>query len=331
MVNKKCAYILMLVLVVAAFLFSLISGTVDISCIDAVKALLGNSVDETKTSIIRHVRFPHSIMACITGAGLAVSGCVFQGILKNPLADPFTLGVSSGAVFGVAIAFISGLATVTSFFVTVCAFLGSLLSTLIVYLLSMYKRFGSNSMVLSGVITSYMFSAAVMLIFALSPATNIQSAFAWLIGTLSIFDERMVLFVAIIVILGSVVLSLSGNIINAVSLGGEKSRTLGINIEGSIKFLFLTASLITAATVSVCGIIGFVGLITPHIMRKIVGTNNVILIPVSAFAGAFFLLTCDTLARTLFKPMVIPVGVITNIIGGSFFVFLLLKRENSIA
>jgi iron complex transport system permease protein len=318
----------MLVLVLAAFLFSLVSGSADISCIDAIKALFSNT-DETITLIIRHIRFPRSVIVCITGAGLAVSGCVFQGILKNSLADPFTLGISGGSAFGVAVAFTSGLATVAGFFIALCAFLGALFSALIVYLLSMYKRFDSNSMVLSGVIVSYVFSAAVMLMFALSPNANIQSAFVWLMGSFSMFDERMILFVAIVVILGAIVLSLSGNTINAVSLGGEKSKTLGINIEASIKFLFLTASFITAATVSVCGIIGFVGLMTPHIMRKIVGTNNTTLIPVCALAGAVFLLTCDTLGKILFKPTLIPVGVITSIVGGSFFVFLLLKTDNS--
>jgi iron complex transport system permease protein len=318
----------MMILVLAAFLFSLVSGSADISCIDAIKLLFSNT-DETMTLIIRHIRFPHSVMACITGAGLAVSGCVFQGILKNSLADPFTLGISGGAAFGATVAFNSGLAALASFFIPLCAFLGALLSALIVYLLSMYKRFDSNSMVLSGVIVSYVFSAAVMLMFALSPSANIQSAVVWLMGSFSMPNERMILFVAIVVILGSIVLSLSGNTINAVSLGGEKSKTLGINIEASIKFLFLTASFITAATVSACGIIGFVGLMTPHIMRKIVGTNNITLIPTCALAGASFLLTCDTLGRILFKPTLIPVGVITSIVGGSFFVFLLLKTDNN--
>jgi iron complex transport system permease protein len=330
MINKKYVYIFTSVLIVAALLFSLINGSADISCIDAVKALFGNA-DETRILIIRHIRFQRSVLDCITGAGLAASGCVFQGILKNPLADPFTLGVSGGAAFGATAAFISGLAAATSFFVPICAFLGVLLSVLIVYLLSMYKRFDSNSMILSGVIVSYVFSSVVMLMFALSPAANIQSAFVWLMGSFSMVDEGMILFVAIVVILGAIILSLSGNIINVVSLGGEKSRTLGINIERSIKILFLTASFVTATTVSVCGIIGFVGLMVPHIMRKIVGTNNMILIPVSAFAGAFFLLMCDTFSRILFNPVLIPVGVITSIIGGSFFGFLLLKAEKNIS
>jgi iron complex transport system permease protein len=331
MIDKKkiLLCIFMTVLIVVAFLFSLMSGSTCISLVNVVKALFGNS-DENIILIIRHIRLPRTVMAFITGASLAVSGCVFQGILKNSLVDPFTLGVSGGAAFGATVAFISGLAAVTSFFIPVCAFLGVLLSVLVVYLLSVHKRFNSNTMVLSGVVVSYVFSSAVMLMFVLSPANNIQAAFVWLMGSFSMFDERMIIFVAIVVFFGIVVLSLSGNIVNAVSLGGEKSKTFGINIERSIKFLFLTASFITSATVSVCGIIGFVGLMVPHIMRRIVGTNNMILIPASALAGAVFLLMCDSLGRLLFDPIVIPVGVITSIIGGAFFIFLLLKSEKSI-
>jgi iron complex transport system permease protein len=329
MMDKNIVYVFMPVLVVAAFLFSLISGSTGISIIDGVKALFYNS-DENMILIIRYIRFPRTAMAFITGSSLAAGGCIFQGILRNSLADPFTLGVSGGAAFGATVAFISGLAAITSFFIPVCAFIGGLLSVSIVYLLSTYKRFNQNTMVLSGVVVSYIFSSIVMLMFVLSPANNIQAAFTWLMGSLSMVDERMIVFIAIPVLLGVVGLSLSGSIVNAISLGSEKSKTLGINTEKSIKFLFLIVSFITAITVSTCGIISFVGLMVPHIMRRIVGTNNTVLIPASAFAGAFFLLMCDTLSRLLFEPIVIPIGVITSIIGGVFFVLSLLKSEKNL-
>jgi iron complex transport system permease protein len=252
---------------------------------------------------------------------------VFQAILKNPLADPFTLGISGGASLGAAAAFISGLAAVRSFFIPFCAFVGMTVSVSVVYLLSMQKRFNSNAMILSGVVVSYIFSSAVMLMFTLSSENSVQAAFLWLMGNFSAFDERLLPFVTVIVLISIIILSLSGNVINAVSLGGEKSKTFGMNIERNIKFLFFTASFITAATVSICGVVGFVGLMIPHIMRKIIGSNNVILIPASAFSGAIFLPLCDTLSRMLFSPVLIPVGVITSIIGGLFFVCLLLKPD----
>lgn len=329
MSNKKFlfVYILMLVSVFVVFLFSLAIGLDGISFVDAVKALFGGAVDENVVVMIKQIRFPRIFMACIVGAGLAVSGCVFQAILKNPLADPFTLGISGGASLGAVAAFISGLAAIRSFFIPFCAFAGMIVSVSVVYLLSMRKRFNSNAMILSGVVVSYIFSSAVMLMFALSPENSVQTAFLWLMGNFSSFDERLLPFITAVVPICIIILSLSGNIINVVSLGGEKSKTFGINIERNIKFLFLTASFVTAATVSICGVVGFVGLMIPHIMRKIMGTNNVILIPASAFAGAFFLPLCDTLSRMLFSPVLIPVGVITSIIGGLFFICLLLKLD----
>jgi iron complex transport system permease protein len=328
MSNRKFLfiYILMPVSVLVVFLFSLTVGLDGISFIEAAKTLFSGA-DDNVAVIIKQIRFPRIFMACMVGAGLAVSGCVFQAILKNPLADPFTLGISGGASLGVAAAFISGLAAIRSFFIPFCAFAGMIVSVSIVYLLSMQKRFNPNAMILSGVVVSYIFSSAVMLMFALSTENSVQAAFLWLMGNFSAFDERLLPFVAVVVLISITILSFSGNVINAVSLGGEKSKTFGMNIERNIKFLFLTASFITAATVSICGVIGFVGLMIPHIMRKIIGTNNVILIPASAFAGAVFLPLCDTLSRMLFSSALIPVGVITSIIGGLFFICLLLKPD----
>lgn len=312
-------------ILLAVIIFSLsIGSSNDISFIETLNALLGDG-DDNSIMIIRHIRLPRIIMALIAGAALGASGCVFQGILKNPLADPFTLGISGGAAFGTTIAFVFGLAAASWIFLPLFAFFGALLAVSIVYLLSAGKRFDSNSMILSGVIISYVFSSAVMLLFALSSSHQMQAAFVWLMGNFSTFDERLVPSVTAIVFLGSLFLCLSGNIINVIALGGDKAKTLGIDIEKNTKIIFLTASLITAATVSVCGIIGFVGLMMPHIMRKIVGGNHIYLIPASALAGAAFLPLCDALSRTLFAPVTIPVGVITSIIGGAFFVFLLLR------
>jgi iron complex transport system permease protein len=327
--NKKGVFIIMSLLAIAVFLFSLMCGSSGISSADALRALFG-SADENIIVIIRRIRLPRIIMACAAGAGLAASGCVFQAVLKNPLADPFTLGISGGAVLGVSAAFVLGLSAVTSFFIPFCAFIGMSLSVFIVYLLSAYKRFNSNAIILSGVVVSYVFSSAVMLMFALSPGNGIQAAFLWLMGNFSAFDERLLVFIISIVVIGIIVLSLLGNIVNALYLGGEKSKTFGINIEKNMTFLFLTASFITAAVVSICGIISFVGLMMPHIMRKFVGMNNMTLIPASAFAGAAFLPLCDTLSRILFAPVSIPVGVVTSVIGGFFFICLLLKSEKDI-
>ncbi|MCL2484889.1 MAG: iron ABC transporter permease [Endomicrobia bacterium] len=326
--NKKTVFtfIILILLLFAVVLISLSVGSSGISFWETLKALFGKS-DENTVMIIQQIRLPRVIMAVIAGAALAVSGCVFQGVLKNPLADPFTLGISGGAAFGATAAFVFGFAALSRFFVPTFAFAGALISVFIVYLLSSRKRFGADSMILSGVIISYIFSSAVMLLYALFYSNHIQAAFMWLMGNLSVVDERLLVYVSVIVIAGVVALCLCGNIINMLSLGGDKSKTLGVNVEKTTKILFLTASLITASVVSICGVIGFVGLMIPHIMRKISGGDNSSLIPVSAVAGAVFLLFCDTLSRVLFAPVNIPVGVITNIAGGAFFIFLLVSSK----
>jgi iron complex transport system permease protein len=165
--------------------------------------------------------------------------------------------------------------------------------------------------------------------FALSSYNNIQAAFVWLMGGFSTFDEKLIPIVFIIVIFGVVILSFTYNIINILSLEKEKLRTLGMNIEKNIKFLFLIASFITAATVSICGVVGFIGLIIPHIIKKIVGENNFFLIPLSAVSGAIFLLFCDIINRILFNPITIPISIITSTIGGIFFIFIQYMKFNN--
>lgn len=328
MINRKTktsVFIIMPVLAAAVFVFSLRTGAKSISFYDALNALLGNGPQEIIT-VVRKIRFLRVIMAMTVGAGLAASGCVFQGILKNPLADPFTLGISGGAAFGASAGFVSGLASVSWLFIPFCALAGAVLSVLAVYFLSMRRSFNPDSMILSGVVISYVFSSAVMLLFAFSKSSHIHSAFVWLMGNISSFDERLLLPVIITVISAISVLCLSGNIINALMLGKQKAGSLGIDMEKTVKFVFLAASLITAACVSCCGVIGFVGLMMPHIMRKIVGGDHAVLIPASAMAGCIFLPLCDALSRNLFSPVEIPVGVITSILGGLFFVFLMRKK-----
>jgi iron complex transport system permease protein len=310
------------------FIFSLKAGTKDISFFDTLKALFGIG-EESVLMIVKQIRLPRIMMAMTAGAGLAAGGCVFQGILRNPLADPFTLGISGGAAFGVCASFVAGLASVGWIFIPFSAFAGALLAVLAVYILSMREKFNSNSMILYGVIISYIFSSAVMLLFSLSKTNQVYSAFMWLMGNISMFDERILPFVIIVVLAGTVILCLTGNIINVLTLGGQKANTLGIDTEKMIKIIFLLTSLITASCVSCCGIIGFVGLMMPHIMRKIVGGNHSLLIPASALAGCIFLPLCDTLSRTLLSPVEIPVGVITSIAGGIFFIFLMIRRTRN--
>jgi iron complex transport system permease protein len=330
MVNRRALFIYaaMLTLLFLAFLFSLTYSLNGISFVDALNALF-NVGDENIITIIKLIRFKRIIMVCVTGAVLGGSGCVFQAILKNPLADPFTLGISGGAILGASIAFISGLAATVSFFTPLFAFAGAVLSVFTVYVFGFKGKFNSNIMILSGVVVSYAFSSLVMLMFSLSQSTGVQQSFMWLMGNFSTFDERLAPFVIIVAAVGLTILFLSGNIIDGISLGREKAETLGNNVEKNIKIVFFITSLIIAAVVSVCGVIGFVGLMIPHIMRIFVGSKAMLLIPASVIGGALFLLLCDTLSKIIFAPVVIPAGIITSVLGGAFFIFLLVKAKKS--
>lgn len=328
--NNIFKFILLLIILVITFIVAMISGISDISVIEMLKSLFSNSDDNTYT-IINQIRFPRVVLAIVAGAGLACSGCVFQGVLRNPLADPFTLGISGGAAFGASIGFAFGITKLSWIFLPLLGFLGAILSVCLVYILNMKKEFDSNSMILSGVVASYIFSSAVMLVFSISSSDQLYSAFMWLMGNLAFFDERLLPMVIILVMLGVIILCCLGNVINIISLGNEKSNSLGINTSRTVKYIFLLSSLITACIVSCCGVIGFVGLMIPHITRKFVGNNNKILMPFSAIVGSIFLLICDTVSRTVVAPVEIPIGVITSIIGGLFFVFLLLKKSGKIS
>ena len=323
-------FTLLLVILIITFVVAMLSGISDISVVEIFKSLFFSS-DENTYTIINQIRLPRVILAIVAGAGLACSGCVFQGILRNPLADPFTLGISGGAAFGVSIGFTFGITKLSWFFLPLFGFCGALLSVGFVYLLNLKKEFDSNSMILSGVIASYIFSSAVMLVFSISSHDQLYSAFMWLMGSLAFFDERLLPIIAVFVIVGVLFLCFLGNVINIISLGSEKSSSLGINTAKTVKYIFMLSSLITACIVSCCGVIGFVGLMIPHITRKFVGNNNKILMPFSSIIGSIFLLICDTISRTLIAPVEIPIGVITSIIGGLFFVFLLLKKTGKIS
>ena len=328
--NKIFKFGLLIIILVITFIIAMVSGISDISVIDMLKTLFSTG-DSNIYTIINQIRLPRVILAIVAGAGLACSGCVFQGVLRNPLADPFTLGISGGAAFGASIGFAFGITKLSWIFLPLLGFLGALLSVGLVYMLNMKKEFDSNTMILSGVVASYIFSSAVMLVFSISSSDQLYSAFMWLMGNLAFFDERLLPMVIILVMVGVIVLCCLGNVINIISLGNEKSDSLGINTSRAVKYIFLLSSLITACIVSCCGVIGFVGLMIPHITRKFVGNNNKILMPFSAVVGAIFLLICDTISRTVIAPVEIPIGVITSIVGGLFFVFLLLRKAGKIS
>jgi iron complex transport system permease protein len=281
-------------------------------------------------TIIFKVRLPRILLGAIVGAGLAVSGAVFQGLLRNPLADPYILGTSSGAALGVTLGLLLGLGPVV-FSLPVFAFIFSLLALILVYNIAggYSGRIQLQVLLLAGVIVSAFLASLVMLLMSLAKRETFEVIF-WLMGNLGETNYAFIEIAGGLVAIGSGLVYLFARDLNIISLGEDKAQYLGIETEKVKKILFIVTSLIIGAVVSISGMIGFVGLIIPHMVRLIVGPDHRILIPASGLAGAIFLIICDTLARTIAAPIEIPVGVITALFGAPFFVFLLIRQRKKI-
>ena len=274
---------------------------------------------------ILHLRLVRVILAIIAGSGLSVCGIALQAILRNPLAEPYLLGTSSGAGLAAVIALTLGLAVT---YIPFAAFIGAILSTLLVYYISRERgKIGVQSLILSGIIVSIAFSAIILFLLSTSEREALHGISWWLWGNLEVFDFKLLSIVGVIVAFGIFTVYMFSQDLNAISIGEEEAVHLGINVELMKKILLFLVSLITAAIISVCGVIGFVGLIIPHMSRLIIGPNHKLLIPVSCVLSSAFMILCDSLARTIFAPSEIPIGVITAIVGAPIFIILLKKSE----
>jgi iron complex transport system permease protein len=315
----KRKLIILLLLLVAIIIFGLIKGAVNIP--------LANLLRQDNQAIL-NLRLLRVIAAILTGSGLAISGIVLQAILRNSLAEPYLLGTSSGAGLAAVIAVIMGLSRV---YVPLAAFLGAVLSIIIVYNLARERGvITDKSLILSGVIISIAFSSLIVFLVTLFGSEARHEMNWWLWGSLQVYDYKLLLLVAVPVILGIVVIYLFAQDLNAISLGEEEALHLGIDTQNIKKLLILVTALISASLICICGIIGFVGLIVPHIMRLVAGPNHKILIPLTCLAASVFMIICDLLSRTLFAPVEIPIDVVTAMIGAVVFIILLKKGKRAL-
>ena len=286
--------------------------------------------------IVLQVRMPVVIGAALVGAALAVAGVLFQAMLRNPLADPYLLGTSSGAALGAAIAFTLPLDTMIagSFFTLtpLLAFVGALVTVLLVYLLA--RTDGHTPVVtllLAGVVINAVLIAFQTLILTLNANAHfgIQALFNWLSGGIAITSWQPVLIVGTIILAGIVCALGFTGILDTFVLGEESAAHLGLHVEWYKFFFIVLASLITAAAVSISGLIGFVGLVMPHMMRLLLGPKHRLLLPASALGGAIFLTVADLVARVIIAPAVLPVGIFTALVGAPFFLFLLRHNKRA--
>ena len=315
---------MLLGLALLSAVLSMCLGSVMISPGEVLKALMGGGAETTAATIVRHIRLPRTLGCLLSGAALAVSGAVIQSVLANPIAAPNIIGVNAGA--GLMVVLCCAAAPAAVALVPVAAFIGALASVLLV--LSIAQRTGASriTLVLAGVAISSIFSAAIDAVLTFVPdALNGYSDFR--IGGFSNLPMNRVLPAFwIIVICLAVTLFLSREL-DILLLGQETAQSLGLPAK-RLRLVFLAlAAALSGAAVSFSGLLGFVGLIVPHIMRRLVGEESLPLLTASAFGGAAFLTACDILARTLFSPYELPVGIVLSLAGGPFFIWLLLHQR----
>ncbi|HEX2867641.1 MAG TPA: iron ABC transporter permease [Ignavibacteriales bacterium] len=312
------------ILTAAVALVSLLTGSVSVSLKDLYSLFTGGvGAGSLVRQVIYDVRLPRVLLAVAVGGGLSVSGSVYQAILMNPLAEPYILGISSGAAFGAVLSFLLGLGFLGT---QALAFGGAVSVIVLVFLLG--KRFGElepNVMLLSGVMVGAFFSASILMMTTFL-RDSLRNAVFWLMGQLSLAEPNSVMVIFPVTVVVSVILSLNAQKFNVLALGSETASHLGINTSLLKNFTYIVTSLMVGMLVSVSGIIGFVGLLVPHMCRMVFGADNRIVIPASFFVGAAYLLIADTLARVVISPAEVPVGAITAFIGAPIFVYLLRKR-----
>ncbi len=337
LLNNKIKYLsvftILVFLLVIISIVSISTGAMEIKTEDIFNIIynklfeIETGVAENVTAVIWDIRLPRIICACFVGMGLAVSGVIFQGILQNPLADPYTLGISTGASFGASLAIMANLNWGIYFPVTPAALLGAF-STLI-FVIFITKRgdgFESSNLIIAGIIVSSILSSGVSFL-KMSAGENVGAIVFWIMGSLSAKNWNDVFLIVPISTICVILSAIFAEKLDIISLGDMTADSLGVNTK-RIRFTYLIiGSLITAASVSVCGVIGFIGLIVPHLLRFWITAKNRLLIPLSAIFGAVLLLFADFAARII-SGGEIPVGVLTTLIGGPFFIFIFINKKN---
>ncbi len=315
----KTRLFIILLVPLAAFGLSLVLGP---------KIIDPFAMDATSREILFSVRAPRSVVALLMGMALGASGAVLQGIFRNPLADPYILGISSGASLSAALGIIMGLTFLGSFTIPVLAFTGAIFTGSLVGMMG-WKRGGlwPERLLLAGVGLSFLFSALLMVVMSVSSDEGLRRATLWIFGDLSMSDWSRIPY-GLVFVLGGILLSMArAKALNALILGDELAHSLGFTPHLERFILFVSVGLMTSASVSLGGMIGFIGLLVPHMIRFFAGSDGRVLIPFSALVGGALLCVADLVSRSVLPPMELPAGVVTAIIGSPYFLYLL-RRKN---
>lgn len=331
-------YIFILGCIVAAFLmagYALTIGDYKVEFWDTYSVIwnyiVGNGDGSDAEFVIMTYRAPRVVTGIIAGAALGATGAVMQTILRNPLADPFTTGISSGASFGATLALGMGISLASASYAVVAnAFIFALIPMIVIIAVSKMKSASPTTMIMAGIAVMYIFNACSTLIKLWSSEETLSSIFAWSVGSIDSNSWSNVTVMLIVTAIGLFALQLMSRRLNVLSTGDESARSIGVN-AGQLRIVsLLVVSLVAASVVSFTGLIGFVGLVCPHIARMIIGSDSRYLIPASAAFGAALLLAADTIGRIVIAPAVIQVGVITAFIGAPLFLYLIVKQKKEV-
>ncbi len=313
--------------VILAFMLSIRLGSEPLTTAEVFSALRGEGAANVR-QIVVDLRAPRALMAILVGGGLSLSGAVFQALLRNPLAEPYILGISGGAATGAVVALATGVAASLSWALPAAAFVGALFAIVLVLRVAATADGGVDVRVLllAGVVVGAFFTACMSFVLSISDARTVRSVVLWMMGSLASSDWPTVWRVTLYTLPAAIALVALARPLNLLAIGEETAGYLGANVERVKRVAYVLASLLTAAGVAATGVIGFVGLIVPHGVRLLVGADYRVLLPLSFLAGAVFLTLADVVARTVLSPAEIPIGVVTNFVGVPLFL-LLLRRS----
>ncbi|MEH7073208.1 FecCD family ABC transporter permease [Neobacillus drentensis] len=336
--NKSSAYLIAGIFLVLSILLGISIGSVSVPILTIIKIigakLFGvislKDIDPMYSSIVLNIRLPRVILSGLVGASLAIAGAAFQGLLRNPLADPYTLGVSSGASVG---------AVLTLFFQLTIPFIGSFTLPLLSILFSIFTIFlvltfaskiersmRVETIILTGIIFSSFLGAIISLMIALT-GDELRQIIGWLLGSVSMRGWEYIKIIIPFFIIGTGILTYNAKELNAMSFGEERAQHLGVNVQKRKLIILIAGSILTGAAVAVSGTIGFVGLVIPHLSRLLWGPDHRHLLPLSIITGSGFLILADLISRTIIAPTELPIGVITALVGAPVFAIILLQRK----
>lgn len=323
--NKHRLWQLFLVLSpLLATLISLSAGSLDLPWNKLFAILRQGPGSDIEQVIIWQIRFPRALLAGLVGAALSLSGVTFQAVLRNPLADPYLLGVSGGAALGAVTALTCGIQS--PIVIPLAAFVGALTALLLVYLVAQAHTCSSHTLILSGVMIGSLAAALLLFLLWRAPADATRQAIFWLAGNLSLANPDWLSWGWLWLIIGFLLLWSQSLNLDLLTQGEETAADLGLNVGRTRLILFTLAGALTACAVSLAGLVGFVGLVIPHICRLLWGPGHRLLLPFSALLGSTFLIIADAIARSLYAPAEIPVGVVTALLGAPFFLYLLRRK-----